>query len=53
MPDDATGGVAESSSRLQPSINLHASVTAFMFSRSGTDVLPQRDEGSGKPCAVD
>ena len=32
MPDDATEGVAEHSSSLQPSINLHASVTAFMFS---------------------
>ena len=36
MPDDATEGVAEHSSRLQPSINLHAPVTAFMFSCSGT-----------------
>ena len=31
MPDDATKGVAEHSSRLQPSINLHAPVKAFMF----------------------
>ena len=30
MPDDATEGVAEHSSRLQPSINLHAPVTAFI-----------------------
>ena len=44
MPDDATEGVAKHSSRL----NLHAPVTAFMFSYSGTDVLPWRDEGSGK-----
>ena len=36
LPDDATEGVAEHSSRLQPSINLHAPVTAFMFSCSGT-----------------
>ena len=36
MPDDATEAVAEHSSRLQPSINLHAPVTAFMFSCSGT-----------------
>ena len=28
MPDDATEGVAEHSSRLQPSINLHGPVTA-------------------------
>ena len=52
MPDDVTEGVAEHSSRLQPSINLHAPVTAFMFSWSGTDVLPRRDEGSGKPRAM-
>ena len=32
MPDDATEGVVEHNSRLQPSINLHAPVTAFMFS---------------------
>ena len=36
MPQDATEGVAEHSSRLQPSINVHAPVTAFMFSCSGT-----------------
>ena len=53
MPDDATEGVAEHSSRLQPSINLHAPVTALMFSCSGTQcILPRKDEGSGKPCAV-
>ena len=34
---DATEGVAEHSFfRLQPSVNLHALVTAFMFSCSGT-----------------
>ena len=53
MPDNATEGVAEHSSRLQPLINLHASDTTYMFSCSGTDVLPQRDKGLGKPCAVD
>ena len=53
MPDDTTEGVAEHSSRLQPSINLHTPVTPFMCRCSGTDVLPRRDEGSGKPCAVD
>ena len=52
MPDNATEDVAEHSSRLQPSIKLHAPVTAFMFSCSGTDVLPRKDEGSGMPCAV-
>ena len=31
MPDDATEGVTEHSSMVQPSINLHAPVTAFMF----------------------
>ena len=40
MPDDVTEGVAEHSFlRLQPnqpSINLHALATAFMFSCSGT-----------------
>ena len=55
MPDDTTECVAKHSSRLQPSITLYAPVTAFIFSCSGTDVLivlPQRDEGSGKPCAM-
>ena len=52
MPDDATEGMAEHSSRLQPSISLHAPVTAFMFSCSGTDVLPRGDERSSKPSAV-
>ena len=36
MPADTTESVAEHSARLQPSINLHAPVTAFMFSCSGT-----------------
>ena len=36
MPDDAAEGVSEHSSRLQPAFNLHASVTTFMFSWSGT-----------------
>ena len=35
MPDDATEGVAEHSSTLQPLINLHVYITAFMFSCSG------------------
>ena len=47
MPDDATEGVAEHSSRLQPTINLHAPVTAFMFSCSGTRDL----HGPGGPRA--
>ena len=52
MPADTIESVAEHRTRLQLSINLHAPVTAFMFSCSGTDVLPRREEGSGKPCAV-
>ena len=32
--------------RLQPSIKLHAPVTASMISYSGTNVLPPKDEGS-------
>ena len=40
-------GVAE------PSINLHAPVTAFMFICSCIpNVLPRKGEGSSKPCAV-
>ena len=45
-------GVAEHSSRLQPSGHLHAPFTAFMCSCSGTDVLRRTDKGSGKSCAV-
>ena len=45
MIDDTTEGVAEQSSRLQPSINLHAAVTALMISCSGIHVPPRRDEG--------
>ena len=51
MPDDATEGVAEHSSRLQPSINLHAPVT-LCSAALVPNVLTRRDEGSGKPCAV-
>ena len=35
MPYDATEGVAEHSFRLQPSINLHAPFTAFMYYPEG------------------
>ena len=52
MPDDVIECVGEHSSRLQSSINLHALVTTFMFSCSGTDVQLQRDEDWGTPCAV-
>ena len=37
-PVDTTETVAEHSARLQPSINLHSPVTAFMFSCSGTQM---------------
>ena len=52
MPDDATEGVAKHSSKLQPSINFHAPVTAFIFSCFGTQCSTQKDEGSGILCAV-
>ena len=52
MADDATEGVAEHSSRLQPSINLHAANTAFIFCCSGIDVLLGTDQALGKPCAL-
>ena len=49
MPDDVSESVAKHSSRQQPSINLHALFTTFMFSCFDTDVLPQMDEGSVSP----
>ena len=52
MPADITKTVAKHSAKLQPSINLHAPVTAFMFNCTGTNLLPGGDEGSGEPCAV-
>ena len=52
MPDDATEGVAEHSSRLQPSISLHAQLQPSRSAALVPNVLPRRDEGSGKPCAV-
>ena len=52
MPDDATESVAEHSSRLQPSINLHAQLQPLCSAALVPNVLPRRDEGSGKPCAV-
>ena len=52
MPADTTETVAKHSARLQPSINLHAPVTAFMFSCSGTQCTTPEGEGSGKPFAV-
>ena len=35
MPDDATGGVTENSSRLQPSNNLHAPVNCSCWQDFG------------------
>ena len=52
MPDDATEGVTEHSSRLQPSINLHAQLQPLCSAALVPNVLPGRDEGSGQPCAV-
>ena len=52
MPADTTETVAEHSPRLQPSINLHAPVTALCSAALVPNVLPRRDEDSGRPCAV-
>ena len=49
---DATESMVEHSSKLQPTINLHAQVTTFIFSCSCTEILSWRDDGSGKPYAV-
>ena len=46
MPVETTEAVAEHSTRLQPSVNLHAPVTVFMFSCSGTNLLPRRPDGT-------
>ena len=64
MPDDATEGVAEHCSGLQPSINFFYSLNNGLVNSCMPqlhhlcsaalvpNVLPQRDEGSGRPCAV-
>ena len=53
MPADTTESVAEHSARLQPSINLNAHQLQPLCSAALVlNVLPRRDEGSGKPCAV-
>ena len=52
MPADTTETVAEHSARLQPSINLHAQLQPLCSAALVPNVLPRRDEGSGKPCAV-
>ena len=49
MPDDAAEGVAEHSSRLQPSVNLHAP-QLLCSAALVPNVLPRRDEGSDNPC---
>ena len=46
MPGDTTESVAEHSTRLQPSINLHAPVTCSAV--VAPNVLHRRDGGSGK-----
>ena len=52
MPDDATEGVAEHSSRLQPSINLHAQLQLSCSAALVPINYTPEDEGSGKPCAM-
>ena len=55
MLDDTTDDVAEHSSRLQPSINLHhcmPRLKPLCSAALAPNVLPRKDEGSGKPCAV-
>ena len=55
MPDDGIDGVVKHSSRLQPPISVHAPVihTVRAAALIPIDLLTRRDEGSGKPCAVD
>ena len=52
MPDGTTEPVAEHSARLQPSINLMPQLQPLCSAALVPNVLPRRDEGSGKPCAV-
>ena len=51
MPE---GVVEHSFFRLQPSVNLHAQLQPLCSAALVVvpNVLPRRDEGSGKPCAV-
>ena len=51
MSDDATEGVAEHSSRLQPSIHFHT-LQPLCLAALIPNVLPRKNEGSDKPCAV-
>ena len=54
MPDDATEGGTEHSPRLQPSIDLHARVTAFIFSLLWYPVYyPERMKAPGKALCSD
>ena len=53
IADDATESVGEHSSKLRPLTNLHAPVTALFSAALASNVLPQRDEGLGEPCAID
>ena len=56
MPDDhdTTEGVAEHSSKLQPSINLHTPSYSLYVQLLWYPMyrLPRKDECSGKPCAA-
>ena len=52
MPVDATEGVAEHSSRLQPSSICMPQLQSLCSAALVPNVIPRRDEGSGKPCAV-
>ena len=52
MPDDATESVATHSSRLQPSIICMPQLQPLCSAALVPNVLPRRDEGSGKLCAV-
>ena len=49
MPE---GVVEHSFSRQQPPVNLHAQLQPLCSAALVANVLPRRDEGSGKPCAM-
>ena len=52
MPDDATEGVAEHKSRLQSQSICMPLLQLLCSAALVPNVLPRRDESSGKPCAV-
>ena len=49
MPDDATEGVVE---HCFSDCNLHAQLQPLCSAALVPNVLPRRDEGLGKPCAM-